>query len=145
MTKEVVIITHDDFDGSIDASTVSFGWQGIDYEIDLTEVHAKEFEEAIRPYLDRARQIEPAKGTKRTKSAPHTASARKPYAKVKARKAELARIRDWAASEGFQLKSARVPYEVHRAYNEMHPDDQIPLADGGPRHLDKRRVRPAAE
>lgn len=122
MSKEVVVVVRDDLDGSVGATPVAFGWKGRDFEIDLNEEHAAEFEEAIRPYLQRAR-AQPATPPAKTRT-PRSAAA--------ARRAALTRVRAWALEQGYQLPNkARVPYQIHRAYNNAHPDDQVPLADEG--------------
>jgi hypothetical protein len=47
--------------------TVQFGWDGVDYEIDLTAEHADEFADAMARYVDLARKVK-RKGSAETLS-----------------------------------------------------------------------------
>ena len=60
-----VIIT-DDLDGSQDAEPYEFTWDGVTWTIDLAETSRKKLEEALRPYLEKARPANVAQA----KSAP---------------------------------------------------------------------------
>jgi hypothetical protein len=46
----------DDLDGSNAVTTVTFGWEGRDYEIDLNEKNQEKFEKAIKPFMEVARR-----------------------------------------------------------------------------------------
>ena len=50
MAKMVKTILLDDVDGSQAASTVQFGYQGVQYEIDLSDENAKKFQELMQPW-----------------------------------------------------------------------------------------------
>ena len=52
MAREVIIT--DDLDGAHGAEPVHFGWDGIEWEIDLATKNRKRLEEALRPFLDKA-------------------------------------------------------------------------------------------
>ena len=47
----------DDIDGSEAVRTLRFGWEGVDYEIDLSEVHLEVIDEAVSPFVEAARRI----------------------------------------------------------------------------------------
>lgn len=55
--REVVVLT-DDLDGSeaTDIETVVFGFDGAQYEIDLTAKNRAGLEKALTPYLEKARK-----------------------------------------------------------------------------------------
>ena len=79
----------DDINGDAGARTRPFRFDGIDYEIDLTDAHFAELRAALKPYLRAARAVggvptakRPSRGTK-----PATAS-------------DAAAIRAWARSLG---------------------------------------------
>jgi hypothetical protein len=62
------IIT-DDLDGSPDARPYEFTWDGTTWTIDLAEKNRKKLEDALRPYLDKARPARMAQAkTQRTRS-----------------------------------------------------------------------------
>jgi hypothetical protein len=44
----------DDLDGSHGAQEVRFGWDGVEWAIDLSEENRKRLEDALRPFLDKA-------------------------------------------------------------------------------------------
>ncbi len=53
VTRELV----DDLDDSPAAATVRFGYDGRDYETELSKEHAAEFDEFLAPYLEYARRV----------------------------------------------------------------------------------------
>ena len=57
-----VMIT-DDIDGSAPAEPVLFGWDGITWEIDLSEANRTALHEALQPYLDKAHPSQVAQAT----------------------------------------------------------------------------------
>src|SRR5690349_13440793 len=56
MARKTIELVTDDLDGSTADRTVTFAWNGSEYEIDLSEIHAAEFESALAPYLAAARR-----------------------------------------------------------------------------------------
>src|SRR5512142_1931323 len=83
----------DDLDGSPAAATVRFGYDGRDYEIELSEAHAAELEEFLAPYLEHARQVGDSgwAGHRRLPRPP-----RQPRQDTQA-------IRQWAWDHGYQV------------------------------------------
>lgn len=55
MSWEFIVRLRDDLDGSTADETIAFGWRGKQYEVDLTAMHAAEFEEFMTRYLKVAR------------------------------------------------------------------------------------------
>src|SRR3954447_3267974 len=56
MAREVVIT--DDLDGSSNARTITYSFEGQEYEIDLAEKNLEKLREALKPYLDNSRPVE---------------------------------------------------------------------------------------
>lgn len=54
MTRVVLV---DDLDGTDADRTVLFALDGVEYEIDLTDAHARELETALQPFREAARVI----------------------------------------------------------------------------------------
>ena len=52
MARTVVIA--DDMDGSPNAEEVIFGWDGVNWSIDLSEANKTKLQELLQPYLDKA-------------------------------------------------------------------------------------------
>ena len=48
--------TVDDLTGSSGAETVRFSFDGVDYEIDLTEHNQRRFRNAMQPYINAVRR-----------------------------------------------------------------------------------------
>ena len=65
MATQVTIV--DDLDGSTPAETIQFGLNGAWLEIDLSQKNYKKLEDALKPFLDKARRPEGAK-LQRTRS-----------------------------------------------------------------------------
>src|SRR5512143_950605 len=57
MARRTMVELVDDLDGSPAVATVRFGYDGRDYEIELSEEHAQELDELLAPYLEHARRV----------------------------------------------------------------------------------------
>lgn len=66
MAQKIIILTTDDLDGSKDANTHTFGIDGTNYEIDLSEANSTKFREALEPYVNAARRISGSRKQRRT-------------------------------------------------------------------------------
>lgn len=131
--KEVLELT-DDIDGGPAQRTVRFGFEGADYEIDLSEGNAAGLEAALAPYLEAARRVPPRRagrtsGARRplparpvapaAKPAPTPASAgkRREAGGARAPKEETSAIRAWAAENGFAVSErGRIPGAIRQAW-----------------------------
>ena len=89
--------------GDHDGRTVTFGLDGVDYEIDLSGKEADKFNKSLEQYVSNARRVG---GRRRTRGA----TANKSGVDTKA-------VRAWAAEHGYQVSSrGRIPQEVLAAY-----------------------------
>jgi hypothetical protein len=105
MQKAVVSLI-DDLDGSQADVTIKFGYEGQDYEIDLTSAHAAEMRDKIGGYAAHARTVR----AHRPGRTPTRTAASRQYS---------AEMRAWATEHGFAIKErGRVPVEVVQAYEE---------------------------
>ena len=85
--------------------TITFGYRGVDYTIDLTGKEAKGFDKSIAMYLEHATRV----GGKAKRSAPVATSGRS--------KEELSNIRAWARANGHQVSErGRIKAEIFQAY-----------------------------
>jgi hypothetical protein len=106
-TKQIVLIS-DDIDGSSDAQTVSFGIDGVSYEIDLAAKNRARFEKAFGPFVEHGRRVS---SRRRQRSASHAATTRQ----------ENAAIRAWAKSAGFPVSErGRISADIVQQYQEAH-------------------------
>lgn len=92
------VIFEDDIDGSDAQGTVSFGFNGVQYEIDLSKKNADKLAEAFRPYLAAARKVtSSSRSTRRSRS-----SGPSPR-----------EVRAWAREQGLEVAGkGRVPAEL---------------------------------
>lgn len=112
MAQRVHVVLEDDIDQSEAAETVSFGLDGVQYEIDLSEKNAAKLREALAVYVGHARR---AGGRKRGSGggrARSSGSSSGPSA---------ADIRAWARSKGYDVPDrGRVSAEIREAYAAAH-------------------------
>jgi hypothetical protein len=100
----VSVIVTDDLDGSDNAETVSFGFDGVTYEIDLAKKNRAKLEKALAPYIEAGRRV--PRGGRR---AGGRASA------------DRSAVRAWAKSAGLEVSDrGRVSAEIMRQYEAAH-------------------------
>ena len=101
MASIVSVVVTDDLDGSDNAETVSFGLDGVSYEIDLSAKHTEELRKLLANYAAHGRK---AGGTTR----------RTPRGRRSGTDAvDTARVREWAKGNGYDIKErGRVPANV---------------------------------
>lgn len=107
MAKKTITTTEftDDLDGGVAAGTVSFSFDGSNYEIDLSKKNRNAMEKALRPYIDHARKARSTRSRRSTSAAP-------------SRRSDLAAIRAWATENGFKVSErGRISHEVVEAYD----------------------------
>jgi hypothetical protein len=109
MAKTTIVQVSDDLDGSANASEVRFAFEGTEYAIDLSSKNRKNFEKALRPYIEA--------GTKVSGRGPRTNRAARSK-RSGASSVDLAAIRAWAKQNGHQVSDrGRLPKAVLDAYN----------------------------
>ena len=115
MAQRVNVILVDDLDGSDAAETVSFGLDGVDYEIDLSETHASDLREALALYVGHGRRT----GGRRRRG--QAAAGSGPTAKAATDGPTAAEIRTWARENGWDVpERGRVSADVRSAYAAAH-------------------------
>lgn len=115
MTKTVITQITDDLDGSNGAETVTFGYRGTDYEIDLGRRNSSAFDKAIKPYVDAARKVTLRGSSRRGSSSGRNGRGRSRSA------ADLTAIRTWAREQGYTVADrGRISAEITDAYSAAH-------------------------
>jgi len=108
MSRNVSVVVTDDLDGSTDARTVSFGLDGVAYEIDLSEQNRERLGGALAPFIHAARRVQRASRSRN--------GSRRP-----APGADRAAVRAWAKEAGLQVSErGRISSEVMRQYEARH-------------------------
>ena len=102
--QKVETVRTDDLDGSAADSTIRFGLDGAEYEIDLNEEHADTFRESVQQFIASARKVS---GTRRAAGRPRRSATG----------VDSTRVREWARSQGLPVKErGRVPSDLIARY-----------------------------
>ena len=113
MTKEIVIRLRDDFDHDVadDVQTRFFTWEGVEYELELSDANYAHWRNQMQPYLSVARPVKRA----RKKSTPAKKAAKTAAA------SDRGVIRAWAKKRGYPVKDrGEISREVRDAYYKAH-------------------------
>ncbi len=111
--RRVQTIVVDDLDGGAADTTIRFGLDGTDYEIDLSHAHADSFRAAVQVYIAAARKVgsgaaRVGRGGGRRRSASGLDSSQ---------------VREWAKSQGLEVKErGRVPADLVARYRAATGD-----------------------
>jgi hypothetical protein len=116
MARQTVELLIDDLDGSRleegEGDTITFGYQGAEYTIELSQQHVGEFHDALAKYIAAAQKV----SGRRSPST--TASTRSNKGTTKPDKTQLGAIRTWAREHGHTVSNrGRISREVIDAYN----------------------------
>src|SRR5258708_2553424 len=103
MASIVSVVVSDDLDGSDNAETVSFGIDGVSYEIDLNAKNRGRLDKALAPYVKAGRRL--PRGANRRAS-------RSPAPSI-----DRAAVRAWARAAGMKVSErGRISGELMRQY-----------------------------
>lgn len=87
-----------------DHVTIEFTVNGTAYELDTDKDGAAKFDKAIRPYVETARVVKPARRPRKSGGAERTR-----------------KIREWAVSQGIDIADrGRVPAKIVEQYENAH-------------------------
>jgi len=92
------VITKDDIDGSPNAETVTFSFDGRSFEIDLSKKSRTALEKALKPYIDAGRPV----GARSTRGSGGSSSGGRGRGR-RAASVDLAAVRAWAAENGIAV------------------------------------------
>src|ERR1700690_1332057 len=123
MAQKVQVLLLDDLDGTEATETVTFGLDGISYEIDLSSGNAGGLRKELAQYVDHARKA-------------GNAQARRRRQRNGAGREQSARIREWAKSRGFKVNErggipANIGAEDDDAHQQAAVRRRTPLGAGG--------------
>lgn len=103
VVQKIETVLSDDLDGSTADTTIRFGLDGTDYEIDLNTTHADELRNTAARYIQAGRKVSSStrrssRGTARRSTSGGPSSSE---------------VRDWAKSHGYDVKDrGRMPAEL---------------------------------
>ncbi|TDV56145.1 histone-like nucleoid-structuring protein Lsr2 [Actinophytocola oryzae] len=110
MAQQTIVQLVDDLDGSqtTDISTVTFGLDGVTYEIDLSEANASNLRESVQDFVTHAR---------RTGGRLRTGAGVKPVGATTASHEQAQAIREWARRNGHEVSNrGRIPASLIEAF-----------------------------
>jgi hypothetical protein len=108
MARTVAVVMTDDLDGSSAAETVMFGFEGVTYEIDLSERNRARLQRDLAPYVAAGRRV--------SRSRRRAGSDRQPGPRV-----DRAAVRAWAKDNGLKVSErGRISAEVISQYEAAH-------------------------
>jgi Lsr2 len=104
--REVQLV--DDLDGGPADETVTFHYDGISYEIELSGEHARQLRDALTPFIAAARP-----------SAPGTREASELTRQQRAAREHNQSVRAWARRRNVRInRRGRIPEQVKRGYDD---------------------------
>ncbi|GEK22540.1 histone-like nucleoid-structuring protein Lsr2 [Cellulomonas xylanilytica] len=110
MAQKVQVLLVDDIDGGTADETVTFGLDGVTYEIDLTSGHAGELRDSFAQWVGHARKVGGRTAAKSTAPRGRRSSS-----------GDAQAIREWAKEHGHHVSErGRISAEVKAAYDASH-------------------------
>ena len=111
MAARTLIQLIDDMDGGEADTTITFGYEGKTYEIDLSKKNADKLHKAINPFVEKARRVGALRSTKPSTSKPSVRNSRE----------RLVEIREWARENGHHVSDrGRIAGEIVAAFEAAH-------------------------
>jgi hypothetical protein len=115
MAQKVQVILVDDVDGGDASETVTFGLDGVSYEIDLNDDNAARLRDALSTWVGHARKVGGRSSTRRRSSSSSSA----PTAAKGGN--DTAAVRAWARENGHEVSErGRIAADVVAAYEAAH-------------------------
>lgn len=115
MAQKVIVSLVDDLDGGQADQTVQFGFEGKNYEIDLSSDNAARLRNALADYVAAARR--PSASRRGAKVAAGSSGGSGNTAAVDREQNQA--IRDWARKRGMKVSErGRIPSDVLEAYHQ---------------------------
>lgn len=108
MAQKVQVLLVDDLDGSQADETVTFGLDGVSYEIDLSSGNADKLRGELTQYVEHARKAT-------------SAPSRRRRSRSGAGREQSAQIREWAKAHGKKISErGRIPADILAEYEAAH-------------------------
>ncbi|GAA1223810.1 Lsr2 family protein [Pseudonocardia alaniniphila] len=135
MARVTQVTLVDDLDGGVADSSVAFGLDGKNFEIDLSAKRAAELRSILAPYVGAARR------------AGGTTVRRQRAAASSPRRGDTSAIREWAAAHGHHVSArGRISAAVIKAYESRESAAAAPVtvdaveADAKPKRRSRKKV-----
>ncbi|GAB4069651.1 Lsr2 family protein [Angustibacter speluncae] len=116
MAQKVQVILVDDVDGGDASETVTFGLDGVSYEIDLNDDNAAKLRDALATWVGHARRVG-GRSTGRRRSASSSSSSSASSSGSAKGGTDTAAVRAWARENGYEVSErGRIAADVLAAY-----------------------------
>jgi hypothetical protein len=103
VARKTTVMLQDDLVGGMATQTIRFGYQGIDYEIDLNDENATEMTKWLENYVSHGRRVGGRKSAVKSNG----------YAS----KVDPRLVRQWASEQGIEISSrGRIPSDIQDRY-----------------------------
>jgi hypothetical protein len=117
MAQKVQVVLIDDIDGGEGAETVTFGLDGVTYEIDLSEENAAALRDAFASWVGHARRV----SGRASRSSSGGGARRSASSSSSSSSSDTQAIRAWAKDNGHKVSErGRISAEVAQAYAAAH-------------------------
>ena len=111
MAQKTIVQLIDDLDGGEANESVSFGLDGVEYTIDLSDGNATKLRENLATYVEKAQRV----GGRKHRGAASTT------VKAGGDRAQNQAIREWARSQGEKISDrGRIPAELVAKFQAAH-------------------------
>jgi Lsr2 len=115
MAKTVTVQITDDIDGSPDAQTLTFAYQGQQFEIDLAQQNHVAFLTSLKPFIGAAHVVS---GRQRPAG---VTGGRRSRGSLSVNRVDRAAVRAWAEKEGIRIaERGRIRADVLERYAASH-------------------------
>jgi hypothetical protein len=110
VAKQIITVLTDDLDGGGADRTLEFGFDGVNYTIDLSEKNVGKLRKALDPYLTVASRVGRTGGNGRVAS--RTAQP------ARTNREQNQAIREWAVKNGYEVSErGRIPTSIVEAFH----------------------------
>lgn len=105
MAQRTIVNLIDDIDGKAASQTITFGLDGVEYQIDLSDKNAAKLRRALDMYVSHGRKL---------------SRSGRPYRRVEIGPSPRD-LREWAKANGYDVPNrGRVPRKVAEAFAKAH-------------------------
>ncbi len=106
MAQKMQILYTDDLDGSEADGTVRFGYDGTEYEIDLSKKNGEKLVKALTPFIESGRRVPAQRAGRGVR---------------RVTRHDQSDIRAWARAQGIKVSDrGRIPADVINQYQAAH-------------------------
>ncbi len=114
MAQQTTVRFVDDVDGSDASGTVTFGLEGKNYEVDLSDENAAKLRDALAPFVEAARKAGGGSAGRGRGRGRRQATEDKP---ARSNREETVAIREWARAHGHEVNDrGRISKSAVEAY-----------------------------